>query len=87
VVDDEPARNGTPQFGGPKDVTDPYDHVLQIAEVLRMGAYIVYHHDMFQLGADRKSVPASGIPDPEFNPYHRKVLEFVSKSGRYARRP
>jgi hypothetical protein len=87
VVDDEPARNGTPQFGGPKNATDPYDHILQIAEVLRMGAYIVYHHDMFQLGGDSKSIPPNGIPDPEFNPYHRKVLEFISKSERYARRP
>jgi hypothetical protein len=29
-------------------------------------------------------VPPSGIPDPEFNPYHRQVLEFIALRGRYA---
>ena len=30
VVDDEPARNGTPQFGGPPEQTFPFDHIVQI---------------------------------------------------------
>jgi hypothetical protein len=83
VVDDEPARNGTPKFGGPPDRTLPYDHILQIWEVWKAGGYITYHHDMFQTGAGSPSVPPSGIPDPEFNPYHRAVLEFIAQRSRY----
>lgn len=84
VVDDEPARNGTPKFGGPKEQTYPFDHILHIWEVWKVGGYITYHHDMFQMGAGSPSVPPSGIPDPEFNPYHRTVLEFIALRGRYA---
>ncbi|RPJ58999.1 MAG: hypothetical protein EHM23_15595, partial [Acidobacteria bacterium] len=40
VVDDEPARNGTSQFGGPKEATSPYDHILQIFGVWQVGGYI-----------------------------------------------
>lgn len=83
VVDDEPARNGTPEFGGPRDGSSPYDHILQIQRVWQLGGYIVYHHDMFQKGYGHASVPPSGIPDPEFNPYHRQVLEFVAQKERY----
>jgi hypothetical protein len=84
VVDDEPARNGTPQFGGPKEPTYPYDHILHIWEVWKAGGYTTYHHDMFQMGAGSGSVPPSGVPDPEFNPYHRTVLEFIALRNRYA---
>jgi hypothetical protein len=84
VVDDEPARNGTPQFGGPRDQTYPYDHILHIWEVWKAGGYITYHHDMFQTGAGSPAVPPSGVPDPEFNPYHRTVLEFLAQRARYA---
>jgi hypothetical protein len=83
VVDDEPARNGTPQFGGPKGATSPYDHILQIYQVWKAGGHIVYHHDMFQMGKGAPSVPPTGIPDPEFNPYHRQVLEFIAQRERY----
>lgn len=83
VVDDEPARNGTPNFGGPREATEPYDHILQIWQVWQLGAYIVYHHDMFQTGYGTPAVPSSGIPDPEHNPYHRQVLEFIAKQERY----
>ncbi|MDZ4801966.1 MAG: hypothetical protein SGI92_27745 [Bryobacteraceae bacterium] len=83
VVDDEPARNGTSSFGGPKQPTDPMDHILQIAAVWQLGAYVVYHHDMFQTGAGTAAVPPSGIPDPEFSPYHRQVFEFLAKRARY----
>jgi hypothetical protein len=38
VVDDEPARNGTSKFGGPKMRTWPADHILQIAAVWERGA-------------------------------------------------
>jgi hypothetical protein len=84
VVDDEPARNGTPNFGGPKDATYPADHIIQIFKVWEAGAYITYHHDMFQTGAGSPAVPPSGMPDPEFSPYHRAVLEFIGLRERYA---
>jgi hypothetical protein len=87
VVDDEPARNGTPNFGGPKVPTDPFDHVLQIYQVWQVGGYIVYHHDMFQTGYGTPAVPPSGVPDPEFNPYHKAVLEFIAKRERYQPQP
>jgi hypothetical protein len=83
VVDDEPARNGTAQFGGPRDSTSSYDQILQIYQVWRLGGHIVYHHDMFQTGYGSPAVPPSGIPDPEFNPYHRQVFEFIALRPRY----
>lgn len=83
VVDDEPARNGVPRFGGPKAPTDPYDHILQIYRVWQLGGYIAYHHDMFQTGYGTPAVPPSGIPDPEFSPYHKTVLQFIAKRERY----
>lgn len=83
VVDDEPARNGTSSFGGPKVPTDPMDQILQIWQVWRMGGYVVYHHDMFQTGYGSPACPPSGIPDPEFSPYHRQVFEFLAKRDRY----
>ena len=86
VVDDEPARNGTPgsqRFGGPREATSPFDHILQIYQVWRLGGYVVYHHDMFQTGYNTPAVPRSGVPDPEFSPYHRTVLEFIREGERY----
>jgi hypothetical protein len=83
VVDDEPARNGVPDFGGPHDATYPFDQILQIYQVWRLGAYINYHHDMFQTGYGTPPVPPNGIPDPEFSLYHRLVLEFISHRDRY----
>lgn len=86
VVDDEPGRNGTPQHGGPKEATSPFDHILHIWEVRKAGGYATYHHDMFQLGAGDPSAPPHGIPDPEFSPYHRVVFEFLAKGERYSGR-
>ena len=83
VVDDEPARNGTPDFGGPREKTSPYDQILQIYQVWQLGAYINYHHDMFQTGYGTPAVPPNGIPDPEFSPYHRQALEFIALRDRY----
>lgn len=83
VVDDEPARNGTSNFGGPKVPTSPYDQIIQIYEVWQKGGYIVYHHDMFQLGYGSPSIPPSGIPDPEFSPYHKAVLDFIAQREKY----
>ena len=84
VVDDEPARNGTPNYGGPKGNTYPYDQIVQIYQVWQAGGYVNYHHDMFQTGYGSPEVPPSGIPDPDFNPYHRQVLEFIALRDRYA---
>lgn len=83
VVDDEPARNGTALYGGPKGKTSPFDHILQIMRVWEVGGYITYHHDMFQTGYGSPAIPPHGIPDPEFNPYHRQVLEFIALRTRY----
>ena len=83
VVDDEPARNGTAQFGGPKEATSPYDHIVQIIAVWKLGAYPTYHHDMFQTGYGSPACPPSGVPDPEFSPYHRQVFEFLKLRSRY----
>ena len=87
VVDDEPARNGTSNFGGPKEQTHPADHILNIVNVWRVGGYPTYHHDMFQTGYGTPAVPSSGVPDPEFSPYHREVFEFLKLRDRYAPAP
>jgi hypothetical protein len=83
VVDDEPARNGTSNFGGPKEPTLPTDHILQIWEVRKVGGHPTYHHDMFQTGYGTPACPPNGIPDPEFSPYHREVFEFLKQGDRY----
>jgi hypothetical protein len=87
VDDDEPARCGTPKYGGPSDRTYPSDHIVQMYSVWRLGAYANYHHDMFQLGYGHPSVPPSGIPDPEFSPYHKEVFEFIALRERYMPKP
>ena len=83
VVDDEPARTGTSKYGGPKDATSPFDHIVQIISVWQIGAYPTYHHDMFQTGYGSPACPPSGVPDPEFSPYHRQVFEFLKLKERY----
>ena len=83
VVDDEPARNGTSRFGGPRERTHPEDHILHIWEVWQAGGYVTYHHDMFQTGYGTPACPPNGIPDPEFSPYHRRVFEFLALRARY----
>lgn len=83
VVDDEPARNGTSKYGGPRETTSPFDHIVQIIRVWQIGAYPTYHHDMFQTGYGSPACPPSGVPDPEFSPYHRQVFEFLKLKARY----
>jgi hypothetical protein len=87
VVDDEPARNGTASFGGPKGGTSPGDHITQIKNVRALGAYVIYHHDMFQTGAGSPAVPPSGIPDPSFSPYHAQVFDFLGKEASALKHP
>lgn len=83
VVDDEPARNGTPLHGGPPEPTSPQDHIIQIYQDWQLGAYVTYHHDMFQTGYGTEAVPPNGIPDPEWSPYHRVVFRFLAQRDRY----
>lgn len=83
VVDDEPARKGTPDFGGPKHPTLPFDHILHIYNVWKAGGYIVYHHDMFQTGYGSEAVPPTGIPVPGFSEYHDLVFQFLARKDRY----
>lgn len=83
VVDDEPARNGTLRFGGPEAQTSPFDHIVQILNVWLVGAFPTYHHDMFQTGYGTPAIPPSGIPDPEFNPYHLTVFTFLAHRDRF----
>jgi hypothetical protein len=83
VVDDEPARRGTSQYGGPKSPTSPNDHILQMYNVWKAGGYVIYHHDMFQTGYGSEAVPANGIPAPGFSTYHDQVFDFLKNKSRY----
>ncbi|HET9486674.1 MAG TPA: hypothetical protein VFO54_04545, partial [Chryseosolibacter sp.] len=83
VVDDEPARRGTPKFGGPKNPTSPYDHILRIYNVWKAGGHVIYHHDMFQTGYGSEAIPPTGIPDPDFSAYHKVVFDFLANRERY----
>jgi hypothetical protein len=82
VVDDEPARTGTRNFGGPRGENYPIDHILRIYNVWNLGGYVTYHHDMFQTGYGTPAIPPSGIPDPEFSPYHQAVFDFLAQRER-----
>lgn len=77
VIDDEPARNGPVQFGGIDGGTRPEWHIEEIKRVRDVGGYPIYHHEMFQYGYDAPTTPPSGIPDPDFSPFHRKVFDYL----------
>jgi len=83
VVDDEPARRGTPLYGGPKSPTSQNDHILHMYNVWKAGGYVIYHHDMFQTGYGSDAVPANGIPAPGFSAYHDQVFDFLKNKSRY----
>ena len=85
VVDDEPARKGTPKFGGPKSENFPMDHILRIYNVWKAGGYVIYHHDMFQTGYGSDAIPPSGIPVPGFSEYHDEVFDFLKSKKRILR--
>jgi hypothetical protein len=82
VVDDEPARKGTPKFGGPQAENFPMDHILRIYNVWKAGGYVIYHHDMFQTGYGTDAVPQTGIPAPGFSEYHDEVFDFLKNQKR-----
>ena len=77
VIDDEPARNGTVQFGGIPGGTQPWQHIAQIEAVRAAGGYHTYHHDMFQHPYGAPSTPPNGLPDPDFSPFHRQVFDYL----------
>lgn len=85
VIDDEPARSGPVQFGGIEGGTRPEWHVEEIKRVRAVGGYPTYHHDMFQYGYGAPTTPPSGIPDPDFSPFHRKVFDYLRETGEGAR--
>lgn len=83
VVDDEPARWDSAYIGGVKNPISPYDHVLHIYNVWKVGGHIIYHHALFQKKDYGNRVPPHGIPDPEFSPYDKIVFDFLSRRDRY----
>ncbi|MCC5930178.1 MAG: cellulase family glycosylhydrolase [Cyclobacteriaceae bacterium] len=83
VVDDEPARRGTPMYGGPKSPTLATDHIIHIYNIWKAGGYVIYHHDMFQTGYGSDAVPKNGIPLPGFSNYHDQVFDFLKNKDRY----
>jgi hypothetical protein len=80
VIDDEPARTGILQFGGIEGGTRPEQHIAQIRRVREVGGYHTYHHDMFQRTYGHPATPPSGLPDPDFSPFHRQVFDFLRQN-------
>ncbi len=78
VIDDEPARIGTSDFGGRPDTT-PEQHIAQMEAVRKYGGYSNYHHDMFQMPYGNPTIPDHGIPDPEFSPFHKQAFDYLKK--------
>ena len=77
VIDDEPARTGLVEHGGIPGGTTPQQHIMQIKAVRALGAYHLYHHDMFQRSYGNPATPPNGLPDPDFSPFHRQVFDFL----------
>ena len=77
VIDDEPARTGIVQFGGIEGGTRPEQHIEQITRVRAVGGYHIYHHDMFQRPYGDPATPPTGLPDPDFSPFHRQVFDYL----------
>ena len=80
VIDDEPARCGLAEHDGIPEGTESWQHILQFKNVRALGAYHLYHHDMFQNGYGHPATPPDGIPDPQMGGLHREVFEFIAKS-------
>ena len=77
VIDDEPARSGPILHGGVPGGTKPVQHVEHCRRVRALGGYYVYHHDMFQSDYGNPLIPPSGIPEPDFSPFHREVFDYL----------
>jgi hypothetical protein len=80
VLDDEPARSGPTQFGGIEGGTKPEWHIAAMEGTRAAGGYSIYHHDMFQYGYDSPLTPPSGIPEPDWSPFHRVVFEHLRRT-------
>ncbi len=80
VIDDEPARSGPTQFGGIEGGTRPEWHIAAIEGTRAAGGYPIYHHDMFQYGYGSPLTPPSGIPEPDWSPFHRVVFEYLRRT-------
>jgi hypothetical protein len=80
VLDDEPARSGPTQFGGIEGGTRPEWHVAAIEGTRAAGGFPIYHHDMFQYGYDSPLTPPSGIPEPDWSPFHRVVFDHLRRT-------
>ncbi len=80
VLDDEPARCGLKEHGGIPGGTRVEDHIAQIKAVRALGAYHVYHHDMFQRPRGNPATPDSGIPEPGFSEFHGKVFGWLKEN-------
>ena len=83
VIDDEPARTGIVQFGGIPGGTLPERHIAQVEAVRALGAHHIYHHDMFQRGYGYATTPPSGVPDPDYSPFHRRVFGYLRDHRRW----
>jgi hypothetical protein len=77
VIDDEPARCGIIQFGGIEGGTRSEQHIAQIKAVRAVGGYHTYHHDMFQRSYSAPTTSPTGLPDPDFSPFHRQVFDYL----------
>ncbi len=86
VVDNEPARNGAPDFGGPGAPTYPFDHMIQMYQAWQLGVYTVYRHDMFQDRLRDSGRAAARRARPRVQPYRRLALDFFALRDRYWRR-
>jgi hypothetical protein len=77
VIDDSPARHGPTLYGGVQGGTQPEQHIEHIKRDRALGGYHNYLHDMFQYGYGHELTPPSGIPDPDFSPFHRQVFNWL----------
>ena len=77
VIDDSPARHGPTLYGGVEGGTQPEQHIEHIRRTRAAGGYHNYLHDMFQYGYGHELTPPSGIPDPDFSPFHRAVFNWL----------
>ncbi|MDP2858703.1 MAG: hypothetical protein Q8P50_12095, partial [Bacillota bacterium] len=77
VIDDSPARHGPRLYGGIEGGTTPQQHIEHIRRDRAVGGYHNYLHDMFQYGFGHELTPPSGIPDPDFSPFHREVFDYL----------
>ena len=82
VVDDEPARAGTGRYSGrtQEAPTTPAQHITHIVGTQGAGGHSTYHHNMFQYGYGHPETPPDGIPDPDFSPFHRQVIDHLRQS-------